>query len=50
VACSAISTAPIRVPTAMAISAGQKVSPIETMTAPTTTLNTLTLLPNQNAN
>jgi hypothetical protein len=34
----------------MAISAGQKVSPIETMTAPTTTLNTLTLLPNQNAN
>jgi hypothetical protein len=34
----------------MAISAGQKVSPIETVTAPITTLNTLTLAPNQNAN
>src|SRR5690348_13954225 len=34
----------------MAISDSEKVSPIETMTAPTTTLNMLTLLPNQNAN
>jgi hypothetical protein len=34
----------------MAISAHQKVSPIETVTAPRTTLKTLTLPPNQNAN
>jgi hypothetical protein len=50
VACSAISSAPINVPAAMAISAHQKVSPIETVTAPRTTLKTLTLPPNQNAN
>jgi hypothetical protein len=50
VACSAINSAPISVPTAMAISDSEKVSPIETTTAPTTTLNMLTLLPNQNAN
>ena len=38
------------VPAAIAISAHQKVSPIETVTAPSTTLNTLTLPPHQNAN
>ena len=38
------------VPAVMAISAHQKVSPIETVTPPRTTLNTLTLPPNQNAN
>jgi len=50
VACSAISSAPIRVPAAMAISDCQKESPMETMTAPRTTLNALMLPPNQNAN
>jgi hypothetical protein len=32
------------------MSAHQNVSPIETTTAPSTTLNTLTLLPHQKAN
>src|SRR5882724_6990487 len=45
-----MSSAPMRVPRPMAISAHQKVSPIETVTAPRTTLKTLTLPPNQNAN
>ena len=35
------------VPAVMAISAHQKVSPIETTTPPRTTLNTLTFPPNQ---
>ena len=38
------------VPAVMAISAHQNVSPIETATPPSTTLNTLTLPPNQKQN
>jgi len=49
VACNAISSAPIKVPAVIAISAHQNDSPIDTTTAPRTTLNTFTLPPHQNA-
>ena len=45
-----MSSAPTAVPSPIAISAHQKLSPISTTTAPSTRLNTFTLMPHQNAN
>jgi hypothetical protein len=50
VACSAISSAPMAVPTTMAMKAHQKVSPKLTTTPPSTTLKILVFAPSQSVN